>query len=101
MRSFKVSSSNGYLIVDSDTGIIIQCFGSRRKHDYLPDIIRFDVDRFKVCNNCNTIPEDVDILRFAYWSKNNIYDTPAEGYEPISSDEEFFNKMYSSEDIWI
>ena len=94
MPGFKVSSSNGYLIVDSDTGIIIQFFSCRSKHDYLPDIIRFDVDRFKACNNCSTIPEDVDILRFAYWSKNNIYDTPAEGYEPISSDEEFFNKMY-------
>ena len=94
MKSFKVSSSNGYLIVDSDTGIIIQCLSSRSKYDYLPDIVRFDVDRFKARNNYSTIPQDVDILRFAYWSKNNIYDTPAEGYEPISSDEEFFNKMY-------
>lgn len=95
MPSFKVSSSNGYLIVDSDTGAIIQCLSSRSKYDYLPDIEKFDVDRFKAANNLESIPEDVDILRFAYWSKNNVYDTPAEGYEPISSDEDFLIKIVS------
>jgi hypothetical protein len=66
MKSFKVSSSNGYLIVDLDTGIIIQCISCGSKYDYLPDIEKFDVDRFKAVNNLESIPENVDILRFAY-----------------------------------
>lgn len=82
MKIFKVSSSHGHLIVDGQTGIIIKCNSSRNKNDYLPVIERFDIDRYKAAHNSNTVPEDVDILRLAYWSKNNIYDTPAEGYEP-------------------
>lgn len=94
MENFKISSSFGYLIVDSKTGIVVECNSCRGKNDYLPDIKQFDVNRFKAANNFESIPEDVDILRFGYWSKNNVYDTPAEGYEQISSDEEFFNNMY-------
>ncbi len=84
VKIFKVSSSFGYLIVDSYTGIIVECNSSKSKNDYLPIIKQFDVSRFKAANNCDSIPDDVDILRFAYWSKNNFYDTPAEGYEPTS-----------------
>ncbi len=82
MKLFKVSSSQGHLIVDEQTGIIIKCKSSKSKNDYLPLIERFDVDRYKTAHKSKSIPEDVDILRLAYWSKNNIYDTPAEGYEP-------------------
>lgn len=94
MENFKVSSSFGNLIVDSKTGIVVECNSSRSKNDYLPNLKRFDVNRFKAGNKLDSIPEDVDILRFGYWSNNNVYDTPAMGYEPISSDDEFFNNMY-------
>jgi hypothetical protein len=96
MKTFKVSSSQGHLIVDSKTGIIIECNSSGSKNDYLKYIEKFDVNRYKVANKNKIMPDDVDILRLAYWSKNNIYDTPAEGYEPISMDEEFFNKMFAT-----
>lgn len=94
MESFKVSSSFGYLMVDSKTGIIAECNSSRSKNDYLPDVKQFDINRFKEVNNLDSIPEDVDILRFGYWTKDNLYETPAMGYEPISSDAEFFNNLY-------
>ncbi len=94
METFKVSSSHGYLIVDSKTGIVIKCNSSGSKKDYLKYIEKFDVNRYKIANKNKILPDDVDILRLAYWSKNNIYDTPAEGYEPISKDEEFFNNMF-------
>ena len=98
MENFKVSSSFGYLIVDSKSGIIVECNSSKSENDYLPNLKQFDVNRFKAANKLDSIPEDVDILRFAYWSKNNVYDTPAEGYEPISPDKEFFNNLYSAND---
>lgn len=85
-------------MVDSKTGIILECNSSRSKNDYLHDVKQFDVNRFKAANNLDSIPEDVDILRFAYWSKNNVYETPAEGYELISPDKEFFNNLYSVND---
>ena len=97
-KTFKISSSFGYLIVDSYTGIIVECNSSRSENDYLPDLKQFDVNRFKAANNLGSIPEDVDILRFGYWSKNNVYDIPAEGYELISPDKEFFNNLYSVND---
>jgi len=82
MKTFKVSSSQGHLIVNEQTGIVIECNSNGGKNDYLFEIERFDVSRYKTAFKSNMIPEDVDILRLAYWSKNDIYDTPAEGYEP-------------------
>ncbi len=82
MKTFKVSSSQGYLIVNEQTGIVIKCNSNRGKNDYLLAIERFDFARYKAAFKSNTVPEDIDILRLSYWSKNNIYDTPAEGYEP-------------------
>ena len=84
MGNFKISSSHGHLIVDMKTGVVIECNSSRNVNDYLPNIKRFDVNRYRASSKTKIIPEDVDILRFAYWSKNNIYDTPAEGYESTS-----------------
>jgi hypothetical protein len=82
VKTFKVSSSFGHLIVAVKTGAIIECNSSKSKNDYLPNIERFDLARYKAAQKSNKIADDVDILRFGYWSKNNIYDTPAEGYEP-------------------
>ncbi len=82
-NSFKVSSSHGYLIVEKHSGVIIECISDGCKNDYLPEIERFDMDRFRASHKCDTIPKDIDILRLAYWSKNNKYETPADGYEPI------------------
>ncbi len=81
MKHFRVSSSQGYLIVNDQTGIIIECKSNGCKNDYLQYIERFDVDRYKTAFKKSIIPEDVDILRFAYWSKDSTYETPAEGYE--------------------
>ena len=66
MRNFKISSSKGYLIVNSTTGIVIGCNSYRSKYNYLPQIEKFDLNRFKTPNKLTLIPEDVDILRFAY-----------------------------------
>ena len=85
MKTFKVSSTFGHLIVAAKTGTIIECNSSKSKNDYLRNIERFDLARYKSAQKSDIIADDVDILRFWYWSKNNVYDTPAEGYEPTPS----------------
>lgn len=57
MENFKISSSFGYLIVDSKTGIVVECNSCRGKNDYLPDIKQFDVNRFKAEKILNQFPK--------------------------------------------
>lgn len=81
MKSFRVSSSHGYLIIDSQTELILECNSNKGKNDYLRFIVRFDVDRYKAAFKTSIIAEDVDILRFGYWSENNMYGKPTDGYK--------------------
>jgi hypothetical protein len=81
MMKFKVSSSHGHLIVNSINGEVLECYSDGSKEDYLPDIARFDIDRFRKTQKNNSVPDDVDILRFGFYNKDGTYETPAEGYE--------------------
>jgi hypothetical protein len=89
----KVSSSHGHLIIDSDSGHVIECNSSKKKLDYLSTIIRVDINRFKLSNKTLDLPIDIDILRLAYWTVNGEYNLPAEHYEIVSMDPDFFNKL--------
>ena len=50
MGNFKISSSHGNLIVDTETGVVIECNSSRNVNDYLPNIKKFDVNRYRAAS---------------------------------------------------
>lgn len=93
MKKFRVSSTNGHLIANSNSGIVIECNSSKKEVDYLPTIERIDVARFKSANKLQKVPKDIDILRLAFWTKDGKYELPAEHYEIISTKEDYFNRL--------
>lgn len=72
-ETFEVWSSHGLLIVDADTGDVLEC----DEHDHeeskgaLSDITRFNVDEFKAWLADNDLGPclDTDILLIGFWSR--------------------------------
>lgn len=96
VSTIKVSSSLGHLLINPISGEVIVRNISTKTPNYLSSIKKFDVNRFKLANKTEVLPHDIDILRLAYWTIDDLYDKPAEHYEIVSSDPDFFNKLIDS-----
>jgi hypothetical protein len=81
-KPFWVRSSHGFLIANYESGEIISVHSDKEPEDYLPNIKKFDIERYKFVHKTDSIPKELDILRIGFWLKDGTYDPPAEGYEP-------------------
>lgn len=73
-QTFKVYSSHGEILVDKQTGNVIE-LDQYPTSDELTDIVKFDVEEYQ--NTYKTdIPDHVDILDLGCWMKDGAYDGP-------------------------
>lgn len=70
IEAIGVESSHGTLIVDADSGKVLECNGE----GYITKIDRLDIEEYQA--HYGIIPDYEDILCFGFWYKNGDYNLP-------------------------
>jgi len=66
METFKISSSDGVLTVNSQNGQVLTIMGASET-SYLKNIKKIDILEYKQFYSVKQLPGDVDILDVSYW----------------------------------
>ncbi len=78
MKVMFVSSSNGSLEVNRETGEVIECFLSDGGEG-IDQIAKFDLDEWKKRYETE-LPDSIDILDLGYWQKDGKYESPEKSW---------------------
>jgi hypothetical protein len=79
-KTFAVFSSGGSLKVDAQNGVVVECTTDRNEDNELRQIVRFDIEEYKVHYNVGEIRGDLDILDLGYWNQNGGYEQPVQDW---------------------
>jgi len=75
-RTLRVTSTNGILTVDKQTGQVMRCDMYLKGDDYITKITRFHLSEYKQTYQ-TSVPDTLDILDLGYWNIDKSYEEPA------------------------